>query len=152
MQDCPIAAETLPSACDPTRAAPYRAHPTPKPWSYSGSDWLYSCEPCPHHPIVFGRCEGLQCRYYETTRRYAYTTPKSYLELISLYYSLLAKQRAELAENKTRLENGVEKIAQASRQVADLQVSTEWAQLCTGRLYRGQMCPESNCLSDHVYR
>ncbi len=64
-----------------------------------------------------------ECRYFETTRRYNYMTPKSYLELISLYKSLLAKQRALLAENKTRLENGVEKIAQASRQVADLQVS-----------------------------
>ena len=63
------------------------------------------------------------CRYFDTTRRYNYMTPKSYLELISLYKSLLAKQRALLAENKTRLENGVEKIAQASRQVADLQVS-----------------------------
>lgn len=61
-------------------------------------------------------------RYFETARRYNYTTPKSYLELISLYKLLLAKQRATLAENKTRLENGVEKIAQASRQVADLQV------------------------------
>ena len=50
-------------------------------------------------------------------RRYNYTTPKSYLELISLYKSLLAQKRAELKANKERLESGVEKIAQASAQV-----------------------------------
>ena len=50
-------------------------------------------------------------------RRYNYTTPKSYLELISLYKSLLAQKRAELRANKERLESGVEKIAQASAQV-----------------------------------
>ena len=50
-------------------------------------------------------------------RRYNYTTPKSYLELISLYKALLAQKRAELKANKERLESGVEKIAQASAQV-----------------------------------
>ena len=70
-----------------------------------------------------------ECRYFDTTRRYAYMTPKSYLELIALYKSMLAKQRTQLAENKTRLENGVEKIAQASRQVADLQVILSFPKL-----------------------
>ena len=55
------------------------------------------------------------------------------MELISLYKSLLAKQRAELAENKTRLENGVEKIAQAARQVADLQVRISQDRTVTAR-------------------
>ena len=49
--------------------------------------------------------------------RYNYTTPKSYLELIALYKTLLANKRDELRASKTRLENGVEKIAQASAQV-----------------------------------
>lgn len=52
----------------------------------------------------------------EGARRYNYTTPKSYLELISLYKSLLAQKRTELKANKERLENGVDKIAQASAQ------------------------------------
>ncbi len=51
-------------------------------------------------------------------RRYNYTTPKSYLEFGALYKSLLAKKRAELKADKERLENGVDKIAQASAQVA----------------------------------
>ena len=57
------------------------------------------------------------CRYLEVVGRYNYTTPKSYLELIALYKSLLQNKRDELRAGKTRLENGVEKIAQASAQV-----------------------------------
>lgn len=57
-------------------------------------------------------------QYLETYRRYNYTTPKSYLELISLYKSLLARKRAELQAAKERLQNGVEKIAQASAQAS----------------------------------
>lgn len=49
--------------------------------------------------------------------RYNYTTPKSYLELIALYKTLLANKREALRGAKTRLENGVEKIAHASKQV-----------------------------------
>ncbi len=55
--------------------------------------------------------------YFETYRRYNYTTPKSYLELISLYKMLLARKRQELRAARERLENGVDKIAQASAQV-----------------------------------
>ena len=59
----------------------------------------------------------------------SYTTPKSYLELISLYKNLLSKKRAELKAAKERLENGVDKIAQASSQVADLQKSLKEEQI-----------------------
>ncbi len=55
-------------------------------------------------------------RYLESVRRYNYTTPKSYLELISLYKGLLAQKRAELHGEKERLESGVDKISQASAQ------------------------------------
>ena len=53
-------------------------------------------------------------------RRYNYTTPKSYLELISLYKTMLAQKREELKAAKERLENGVGKIATAQAQVKDL--------------------------------
>ena len=53
-------------------------------------------------------------------RRYNYTTPKSYLELISLYKGLLAQKRAELHGEKQRLESGVDKISQASAQARAL--------------------------------
>lgn len=67
-------------------------------------------------------------RYYESERRYNYTTPKSYLELISLYKGLLARKRDELRQQKERLENGVLKISQASAQVADLQAALKHEQ------------------------
>jgi dynein heavy chain len=60
-------------------------------------------------------------QYLEQIRRYNYTTPKGYLELISLYKQLLEAKRAELKASRDRLENGVDKIAQASAQVAELQ-------------------------------
>lgn len=68
-------------------------------------------------------------RYLEAFRRFNYTTPKSYLELISLYKGLLERKRAELKAAKERLENGVDKIAQASAQVADLQVALKQEQI-----------------------
>ena len=54
---------------------------------------------------------------------------QSYLELISLYKDLLARKREELRLSKERLENGVTKIAQASAQVADLQINLKQEQI-----------------------
>ena len=67
--------------------------------------------------------------FLEQERRFNYTTPKSYLELIALYKTLLAQKRDDLRQAKLRLENGVDKIAQASAQVADLQVNLKQEQL-----------------------
>lgn len=68
-------------------------------------------------------------QYLQSFRRYNYTTPKSYLELIALYKLLLARKRAELQAAKERLQNGVEKIAQASAQVrAFLCLKSKWPQ------------------------
>ena len=61
--------------------------------------------------------------YIANERRYCYTTPKSFLELISLYKKLLERERGSLRVQRERLESGVEKIRQASEQVADLQTN-----------------------------
>jgi hypothetical protein len=63
--------------------------------------------------------------FAEATRRKVYVTPKSYLELIALYKSLLARKRAELSAARQRLEGGVAKIAAAGAQVADLKAALE---------------------------
>jgi dynein heavy chain len=68
-------------------------------------------------------------KFKESLRRFCYTTPKSYLELISLYDSLLAQKRADLKVQKDRLENGVDKIAQASAHVKDLQTNLQQEQI-----------------------
>jgi dynein heavy chain, axonemal len=67
---------------------------------------------CPHPQSV----SDASAQYLATFRRYNYTTPKSYLELISLYKALLARKRSELSAARERLANGVDKIAQASAQ------------------------------------
>ena len=73
----------------------------------------------------------MHARYLESVRRNNYTTPKSYLELISLYKSLLAQKRAELRADRERLENGVEKISQASAQVLTVNLHLAFSHLLT---------------------
>jgi dynein heavy chain len=70
-----------------------------------------------HMAFVHTEVTSASVAYLQRVRRYCYTTPKSYLELISLYKTLLARKREALARAKDRLVSGVEKIAQASAQV-----------------------------------
>lgn len=58
--------------------------------------------------------------YLQSERRYNYTTPKSYLEQISLYYKLLNQKHNELSGKIERLENGLEKLKSTAAQVAEL--------------------------------
>ncbi|XP_067860408.1 dynein axonemal heavy chain 9-like [Heptranchias perlo] len=58
--------------------------------------------------------------YLVNERRYNYTTPKSFLEQIKLYQSLLAKKTKELTAKMERLENGLQKLNSTSAQVDDL--------------------------------
>lgn len=58
--------------------------------------------------------------YLQSERRYNYTTPKSYLEQISLYIKLLDQKHEELKRKIERLENGLEKLKSTAAQVAEL--------------------------------
>lgn len=58
--------------------------------------------------------------YLQNERRYNYTTPKSYLEQISLYDKLLKEKHGELRKKVERLENGLEKLRNTADQVAAL--------------------------------
>ncbi|XP_010617035.1 dynein heavy chain 17, axonemal [Fukomys damarensis] len=58
--------------------------------------------------------------YLATERRYNYTTPKTFLEQIKLYQSLLGKKRMELVAKIERLENGLMKLQSTASQVDDL--------------------------------
>nr|XP_057916965.1 dynein heavy chain 9, axonemal [Doryrhamphus excisus] len=53
-------------------------------------------------------------------RRYNYTTPKSFLEQIKLYRSLLGQKSKDLSKKIERLENGLQKLSCTSAQVDDL--------------------------------
>nr|P39057.1 RecName: Full=Dynein beta chain, ciliary [Heliocidaris crassispina]BAA00827.1 dynein beta-heavy chain [Heliocidaris crassispina] len=59
-------------------------------------------------------------QYLTNERRYNYTTPKSFLEQIKLYESLLAMKSKELTAKMERLENGLTKLQSTAQQVDDL--------------------------------
>lgn len=58
--------------------------------------------------------------YLASERRYNYTTPKSFLEQISLYSRLLKTKASELRGRVCRLENGLEKLRSTAVQVDKL--------------------------------
>lgn len=55
--------------------------------------------------------------YLSNEQRYNYTTPKSFLEFIRLYQSLLRRNSKELKSKMERLENGLLKLDSTSAQV-----------------------------------
>lgn len=59
--------------------------------------------------------------YYQNEKRYNYTTPKSFLELIALYSKLLTEKNKVLKDRIVRLENGVHKLHECAIQVDSLQ-------------------------------
>ena len=70
--------------------------------------------------FVHGSVNEMSAAYLTNERRYNYTTPKSFLELISLYQNLLSKKYGELMGNMERLEGGLEKLKSTAAQVDDL--------------------------------
>ncbi|KFV69246.1 Dynein beta chain, ciliary, partial [Dryobates pubescens] len=58
--------------------------------------------------------------YRSRQRRYNYTTPKSFLEQIKLYHSLLSRKGKDLKAKMERLQNGLEKLNSTSAQVEEL--------------------------------
>jgi dynein heavy chain, axonemal len=48
-------------------------------------------------PYSFGKVNQASSLILDQERRYVYTTPKSFLELIKLYSVMLGKQRSELS-------------------------------------------------------
>lgn len=54
-------------------------------------------------------------------KRHTYSTPKSYLELIMLYKSMLHKKKKEVSEMIDRLASGIEKLKQTTSDVSALE-------------------------------
>lgn len=61
----------------------------------------------------------MSAAYLLNERRYNYTTPKSFLEMIVLYQNLLKKKNQELQAKIVRLENGLEKLRSTASQVSN---------------------------------
>ena len=62
-------------------------------------------------------------QFYTNEKRYNYTTPKSFLEQITLYQNLLNKKNNELQAKIIRLENGLEKLRSTASQVRSVAVT-----------------------------
>jgi len=59
-------------------------------------------------------------RFFAQLRRKVYTTPKSYLDLISLYDKVLEEKRSDFQTNKTRLAVGLKKLQDTNSEIAIL--------------------------------
>lgn len=72
-----------------------------------------------HHMAYVHECVSQQADVFSVQeRRPTYVTPKSFLELIALYKSLVAKARAKIDTQISRLEQGLTKLRSTSLQVA----------------------------------
>ncbi len=65
-------------------------------------------------PISFENVNKLSLKLYEVERRYVYTTPKSFLELIKLFKSMLQQKRDGLLKNRERYESGLIKLQETA--------------------------------------
>jgi dynein heavy chain len=61
--------------------------------------------------------------YFNELKRYNYTTPTSYLELIKLYVDILKKQQAKISSNERRYRIGLDKLRETEEIVAKLEQS-----------------------------
>jgi dynein heavy chain len=69
--------------------------------------------------------EDMSDEFWESLRRRVYTTPKSYLDLISLYTKLLEIKREEMEKNKNRLAIGLKKLIDTNTNIAELKEKIE---------------------------
>jgi dynein heavy chain len=81
---------------------------------------------------TFDGCVEMFCKIHKTVEkkseqfkkergRYNYTTPTSYLELLKTYGKTVIVKRKEVAQQRDRLSNGVDKLTTTGAQVADMQ-------------------------------
>ena len=73
--------------------------------------------------LIHTTVEDASEKFYDELRRRVYTTPKSYLDLISLYINTLDKKRKEYYANKNRLSDGLKKLEDTNKQIAELKIS-----------------------------
>jgi dynein heavy chain len=82
-------------------------------------------------PFSFTKVNDMATKFRLAERRHVYTTPKSFLELLKLYASLLKMKRENADASIQRLAKGLEKLRETAAAVtnieADLKVSLEEA-------------------------
>ncbi len=74
-------------------------------------------------PFSFAAVNKATIDFKAKEKRFVYTTPKSYLELIKLYGTLLQDKRKDAFAAIERLENGLSKLRETGESVAQLETS-----------------------------
>jgi dynein heavy chain len=72
-------------------------------------------------PFSFKTVDKYSSMILDQERRYVYTTPKSFLELIKLFKSMLGIKEGELINAKDRYELGVVKLTETGEIVSKLE-------------------------------
>ncbi|OMJ82808.1 hypothetical protein SteCoe_16405 [Stentor coeruleus] len=72
-------------------------------------------------PFSFNAVNQASVKYKEIEKRFCYTTPKSFLELIKLFNLMISKRREFIISSKERLENGLIKLIETAEVVAKLE-------------------------------
>jgi len=70
---------------------------------------------------VHASIDEANSRFLKQARRFNYTTPKSFLELINFYKEILNKKRGNIEMNIQRFEQGLLILAQTQEKVEGLQ-------------------------------
>ena len=73
--------------------------------------------------IIHTSVESISEQFFNELRRRVYTTPKSYLDLISLYLNTLDKKRIEVNSIRNRLANGLTTLKNTNQSIAELKVT-----------------------------
>lgn len=68
-------------------------------------------------PFSFSSVGNASKRFLEREKRYNYTTPKTFLELIKLYKNILKDKREKTQAGIDRLQNGLDKLAKTQKDV-----------------------------------
>eukprot|EP00916_Digyalum_oweni_P005776 GHVL01010034.1.p1 GENE.GHVL01010034.1~~GHVL01010034.1.p1 ORF type:complete len:2742 (+),score=421.27 GHVL01010034.1:35-8227(+) len=72
-------------------------------------------------PFSFEEVNRTAQEYYDVDKRYAYNTPKSFLELIKLYKSMLDSNIERIQNRKEKLSNGLYKLQETQEKVSGLE-------------------------------
>ncbi|XP_067287631.1 dynein axonemal heavy chain 1 isoform X1 [Pseudorasbora parva] len=73
------------------------------------------------HQMVSRKCE----QYLAELSRHNYVTPKSYLELLSIFSSLIGRKKQELHSARQRMKTGLDKLLSTAEDVAKMQEELE---------------------------
>ncbi|XP_030634236.1 dynein heavy chain 1, axonemal [Chanos chanos] len=73
------------------------------------------------HQMVARKCE----QYLAELSRYNYVTPKSYLELLSIFSALIGRKKQELHSARLRMKTGLDKLLSTAEDVSKMQEELE---------------------------